>query len=182
MLNLPMQSFALRGLARTAWRVLVLCLLWGAAWADSLTITRVGPCDWTCADQTGALLSCHTRVDKAIEACANRSLIDGVEYRVVPAEYRVVATVDEVPPPDPVLGAVTLTWSAPTLNEDGSQITALPLTYTIYESGALVARGVEATSFVVENLAPGSYSFTATATDALGRESRHSGTATKEIN
>jgi len=79
----------------------LLLLLFSTALADEVTITRVGQYDWRCADVSGNTLSGHTRVDKAIQACANRSLADGQEYRVIPGEYRVVATIDDAPPPPP---------------------------------------------------------------------------------
>jgi len=72
------------------------------AHADEISITREGSAEWVCTDNSGLALSNHTRLDKAIESCANRSLSDGLEYRVVPgSEYRVQATIDAIPDPDP---------------------------------------------------------------------------------
>lgn len=162
--NLSMQS--LRRAHFPRWLPL-LCLLWGAASADSITITRVGNNDWTCADDQGTRLSGHTRVDKAIEACANRSLSDGLEYRVIPAEYRVIATIDAVET------GFTLNWTAPTHNEDGTLITD-SLTYTVYQDGVAIA-SVDALTYTVENLSNGTYVFTVTATDQASDESQPSG-------
>lgn len=76
-----------------------LLLLALPAAADEVEFVRVGSVDWQCTTVDGQALSNHTRVDKAFQACANRSLQDGLEYRVVPAQYRVQATIDNAPPP-----------------------------------------------------------------------------------
>lgn len=81
--------------------LLLLLILPVLASADEISITRVGQYDWRCADQAGNTLSGHTRVDKAIQACVNRSLEDGQEYRVIPGEYRVQAEIGQQPPPEP---------------------------------------------------------------------------------
>jgi len=81
--------------------LILLVLLPLLALADEISITRVGQYDWHCADIAGTTLSGHTRQDKAIQACVNRSLADGLEYRVIPGEYRVQAEIGQQPPPEP---------------------------------------------------------------------------------
>src|SRR5690606_34632014 len=77
-------------------------------------------------------------------------------------------------------GSATLTWTAPTLRTDGSALTDLA-GYRIYwgtESGNY-SSSVEidnpgVTTYVVENLGPGTYYFATTAVAANGQESTYS--------
>ena len=85
------------------------------------------------------------------------------------------------------LGSATLSWTAPTQNEDGTELTDLdgfklywgttPGTYP----NSVTIDNPTVTTYIVENLAPGTYEFVATAFNAAGVESRYSGTATKVI-
>ena len=85
------------------------------------------------------------------------------------------------------LGSATLIWVAPTENEDGTALTDLagyrvlwgttPGTYP--NSVTIDNPGVS--SYVVENLPPGSYEFVVTSFNAAGVESRRSEPATKVI-
>lgn len=84
-------------------------------------------------------------------------------------------------------GSVTLTWAAPTLNEDGTTLTDLD-GYKIYWGtvpgvyAELVTLDNESlTSYVVENLLPDTYYFVATAFNTAGEESRYSGMATEVV-
>ncbi|MEO1202682.1 MAG: putative Ig domain-containing protein [Pseudomonadota bacterium] len=81
--------------------------------------------------------------------------------------------------------SVTITWTAPTRNEDGSDLTDLA-GFTLYygvQSGTYTEQisidNPAITSFVVEGLVPGTYYFVATATNSSGEESRLSGEAVK---
>lgn len=86
------------------------------------------------------------------------------------------------------LGSVTLNWTPPTENEDGSALVDLagyrlywgttPGVYT--DSVTLSNPGM--TSYVVENLAPGTYEFVATSFNAAGTESAYSNPATRTVN
>ncbi|MEM9690754.1 MAG: fibronectin type III domain-containing protein, partial [Pseudomonadota bacterium] len=85
------------------------------------------------------------------------------------------------------LGSATLTWTPPTLNDDGSPLMDLagyrlywgtqPGVYT--DSVTINDPGIS--TFVVENLTPGTYEFVSTAFNASGVESRYSNTATKIV-
>ncbi len=86
------------------------------------------------------------------------------------------------------LGSVTLSWTPPTQNEDGTQLTDLA-GYWIYwgttpgsypDSVKIDNPGL--TSYVVENLVPGTYEFVATSFNASGIESVYSNPATKVVN
>jgi hypothetical protein len=85
------------------------------------------------------------------------------------------------------LGSVTLDWTPPTENEDGTALTDLA-GYTIYwgtTSGNYTSSvnidnpGIS--RYVIENLAPGTYEFVATASNLAGVESAHSNPATKVV-
>ena len=84
-------------------------------------------------------------------------------------------------------GSATLTWQPPTQNEDGSPLIDLA-GYTIrwgttpnnYPNSVTINNpGLSA--YVVENLAPGTYEFVATAFNAAGMHSQYSNSATKTV-
>ena len=85
------------------------------------------------------------------------------------------------------LGSVTLNWMPPTENEDGSTLMDLD-GYRIYwgtspgnyTNSVTIGRGL--TSYVVDNLAPGTYEFVATSFNTSGVESAYSNPATKVVN
>ena len=85
------------------------------------------------------------------------------------------------------LGSVTLTWTAPTLNEDGTTLTDLD-GYKIYWGttpgnypNSVTIDNESVLTHVVDNLAPGTYVFVATSFNTSGEESRYSGMATKVV-
>lgn len=84
-------------------------------------------------------------------------------------------------------GAVVLSWTAPTENEDGSPLTDLA-GYRLYwgrEPGvypnSVTIDNPGVTIYVVEDLASGTYEFVATAFNAAGTESRFSNPAIKTV-
>jgi hypothetical protein len=85
------------------------------------------------------------------------------------------------------LGSVTLNWTPPTENEDGTTLTDLD-GYRIYwgpsqdnyPNSVTIDSGLS--SYVVENLAPGTYVFVATSFNTSGVESVYSNPATKVVN
>lgn len=85
------------------------------------------------------------------------------------------------------LGSATLSWTPPTQNTDGTPLTDLS-GYRIYwgtspgsypNSVTIDQAGV--TTYVVENLVPGTYEFVSTAINADGVESDYSNPATKTV-
>jgi hypothetical protein len=87
----------------------------------------------------------------------------------------------------PVTGSATLTWTAPTQNEDGTALTDLA-GYKIYwgttsgnYSNSVTINDRDATSYVVDNLPSGTYEFVATSFNTSGVESRYSAPATKVV-
>ena len=84
-------------------------------------------------------------------------------------------------------GSATLSWNPPTTNTDGSPLTNLA-GYKVYwgtsqgsypNSVTLMNPGL--TSYVVENLAPGTYFFVATALNSISAESAFSAAGSKTI-
>ena len=84
-------------------------------------------------------------------------------------------------------GQVTLTWTAPTENEDGTPLTDLA-GYKIYYGTELGSypntidiNDSTVTSYVVENLTAGDWRFVATAYNEAGTESQYSNEAIKTV-
>jgi hypothetical protein len=84
-------------------------------------------------------------------------------------------------------GSVTLSWTAPTENEDGSALTDLD-GYCIYwgtDPGnyihSVVIDNESISTYVVENIPPGTYEFVATSFNQDGVESRYSSPVTKVV-
>jgi hypothetical protein len=85
------------------------------------------------------------------------------------------------------LGSVTLSWTPPTQNDDGTPLTDLsgyrfrwgtsPGNYT----SSVTVNNPGITTYVVDNLAPGTYEFVATALNSDGMESDFSNTATRTV-
>ena len=93
----------------------------------------------------------------------------------------------EVTSPGAATGSVTLNWTPPTENEDGSQLMNLA-GYRLYwgrDGGALsntvTINNPSVTRYVVGNLTPGTYEFAATAINGDGVESRFSNGVTKVV-
>ena len=85
------------------------------------------------------------------------------------------------------LGSATLTWQPPTQNEDGTALTDLA-GYNIYWGttpgnypNSVTIDNESVTTYVVENLAPGTYEFVATSFNTAGVESRYSQPATRTV-
>lgn len=83
--------------------------------------------------------------------------------------------------------SITLSWLAPTENEDGTQLADLA-GYKLYWGSTagvyttlITIDNPSISTYVVENLAPGSYEFVATSFDSLGVESVYSNPARTEI-
>ncbi len=85
------------------------------------------------------------------------------------------------------LGSVTLSWTAPTQNEDGTPLTDLD-GYRIYWGttpgvypNSVTIDNESVTTYVIDNLAPGTYEFVATSFNTSGVESAYSVPATKVV-
>lgn len=89
--------------------------------------------------------------------------------------------------PAPMTGSITLNWTPPTENEDGSTLTDLAR-YRIHwgtTAGSYPNKiridnpGIS--SYVIDNLAPGTYFIVATSINAAGVESRYSNAITRAV-
>ena len=119
-----------------------------------------------------------------------RSRLDNAILLVAGGSNAVIDTVNAIArgdAPVPGSGSVTLTWTRPTQNEDGSTLTDL-LGFRIYwrqgsgsYSSPIVINDANATTHVVNGLAPGTYEFVATSCNTAGIESRYSSPVTRVV-
>jgi Putative Ig domain len=88
---------------------------------------------------------------------------------------------------DVSIGAATLTWTPPTTNTDGSTLTSLAGYRIVYgTSAASLTQTIQLgnagmSSYVVENLAPGTYYFAVRVYTSSGAESANSNVVTKNV-
>ncbi len=147
---------------------------------DSLTFSISGQPSWTSFDMaTGQLSGTPGPGDVGVDSNIVISVTDG-EASDSLAPFSI--TVNAI-----ALGSATLSWTAPTQNEDGTTLEDLA-GYKLYwgtEPGNYTSSvridNASITTYVVENLTPGTYEFVATAYNVAGVESRYSGTATKVV-
>jgi hypothetical protein len=147
---------------------------------DTLTFSVTALPSWASFDTATGRLS-GTPGDGAV------GVYDGIRIDVSDGEDSASlgpfqVTVDAI-----ALGSATLSWTPPTENTDGSSLTDLagfriywgtaPGNYT--ESVTINNPGL--TSYVIEDLSPGSYEFVSTALNSAGVESNYSNPATKTI-
>ena len=146
---------------------------------DTLSFSVTNLPSWASFDSSnGALTGTPGDGDVGTYSNIMISVSDGAET----ASLQFSITVNAVS-----LGSATLTWTAPTQNDDGSPLTDLagyklysgttPGNYTLLTT----INNPSVTTFQVDNLAPGTYYFVATAFSAAGVESSYSGMATKTI-
>ncbi len=111
-----------------------------------------------------------------------------VSYLWAGASYaQIVAPIDLDIAAESSIGSATLSWQAPTLNENGTALTNLA-GYKIYfgEASGNYPNTIEidnpsVTTYVVDGLAAGTYYFVATAYNTDGVESAFSGEAVKVV-
>jgi hypothetical protein len=149
---------------------------------DTLTFTIAGRPDWASFDtNTGALTGVPDAADVGVYEGILISVTDGADTVSLGVfSIEVVAT-------NSGTGSVTLSWIAPTENEDGSPLEDLS-GYRIYwgtTSGnypnSLTIDNPGLTTYVIDNLASGTYEFVATSFNAAGVESSYSNPATKTV-
>ena len=147
---------------------------------DTLTFSISGQPSWASFDPlTGGLSGTPGAADVGVYSNIVISVSDGQASDSLPAFSISVEAIS--------LGSATLSWTAPTQNEDGSQLVDLA-GYKLYwgtTSGSypnsVTINNATVTTYLVENLAPGTYEFVATSFNTSGVESRFSGTATKVV-
>jgi len=148
---------------------------------DRLTFSVGNQPTWASFDtNTGTLSGLPTLGDIGVFTDVTISVSDGRATSSLSAYSITVTQVD--------LGSATLSWTAPTQNEDGSALTDLR-GYKIYygtEPGSyptsvrVDSPGI--TTYVVENLTPATYYFVSTAFNSNDIESSFSNEAVKVVN
>jgi hypothetical protein len=147
---------------------------------DDLTFSISGQPSWASFDDTtGGVSGTPDAGDVGLYSEIVLSVSDGQATTSLPAFS---VTVNAI-----ALGSATLSWTAPTQNEDGSDLTDLA-GYKLYwgtTSGnyqdSVTIDNPSMTTYVVENLSPGTYEFVTTSYNELGVESRYSGAVTKVV-
>jgi hypothetical protein len=149
---------------------------------DVLTFSITGKPAWASFDSsTGALTGAPSAADVGVYEGISISVTDGVDT-VSLAVFSI-----EVVAANSSTGSVTLSWTAPTENEDGSTLVDLA-GYRIYWGTApgnypnsLTIDNPGLTTYVIDNLAPDTYEFVATSFNAAGVESAYSNPSTKTV-
>ena len=146
---------------------------------DNLTFNIQNMPPWAQFDTaTGALSGTPQAGDAGSYANISISVSDGNLSDTLP---NFATTVNQVS-----LGSATLNWIPPTQNTDSTALTDLA-GYNIYwgapgnYSNSMTLNNSGLATYVVENLAPGTYEFVVTAFNAAGMESQYSNSATKTI-
>ena len=148
---------------------------------DPLTFDVQGEPNWLSINSvSGALTGAPTLADVGSYSGIVVSVSDGSASASLPQ-----FGVDVV---ENANGSVTLTWTAPTQNEDGTMLTDLD-GYKIYYGTAsgsypnqVTIDNISVTTHVIENLTPNTYYFVATAFNTSKVESKFSGEASKVVN
>ena len=148
---------------------------------DSLTFQISNKPNWASFDEsTGRLSGQPSLGDIGTYNSIVISVFDGSESRSLPAFSIEVS--------QSALGSVTLSWTAPTQNEDGTPLMDLA-GYEIHYGTApqqydqtirINTPGI--TTYVVENLVPNTYYFAATSFNSSGVSSSYSGEAVRVVN
>jgi len=96
-------------------------------------------------------------------------------------------TVASAAPPPPPSGSVTLSWTVPSTNTDGTPLTDLAGFYVNYGTSAsaltqtVTVSGASATGYTVQGLASGTWYFTVAAYTSVGTQSAPSNVASTTI-
>ena len=147
---------------------------------DALTFSIQNKPSWASFDSaTGRLSGQPLLGDIGTYTAISISVSDGKATTALPAFSVEVAQT--------ALGAMTLSWTPPTQNEDGSTLTDLAGYFIYYgqSPGSYPNRiridNPSISTYVVENLLPDTYYVVATSFNIAGVESRYSGQAVKTI-
>ena len=148
---------------------------------DKMTFSVMNQPSWADFDKTTGALSGQPALGSVgTYASIEISVSDGKAESVLP---RFAISVDQV-------GTIstTLNWTPPTQNEDGSALMDLA-GYKIYwgttpgqYTHSVKIENAGMSSYVVENLSPGTYEFAATSFNDAGVESAYSNPATRVLN
>ena len=148
---------------------------------DTLSFSIQNKPDWTQFDPaTGRLSGTASQGTEGTYGDIRISVTDGSATASLP-QFSIEVT-------QTAMGAVTLSWTAPVANQDGSPLTDLS-SYTIYygpEAGnyteSIDIDNAVTTTYVVENLVPDTYYFAVTASNTAGIESGYSSEVVHSVN
>lgn len=147
---------------------------------DALTFSISGLPRWASFDAvTGRLSGRPESGDVGTYSNIYISVFDGTDtVRIGP--FAIIVS-------DTTYGSVTLSWTAPMANEDGSPLTDLD-GYRLYwrktsgnHAGSITIDNESITTYVVENIPSGAYEFVGTSFNTAGVESRYSNPVTKIV-
>ena len=149
---------------------------------DALTFSISGQPSWASFNtSTGTLSGTPGAADVGLYTGIVISVSDS-EFTDSLAEFSI-----DVVAANSATGSVTLSWTAPIENEDGSALEDLA-GYRIYWGttpgeypNSMTIDNPGITTTVIDNLVPGTYEFVATAFNAAGVESVYSNTSTKTV-
>ena len=147
---------------------------------DTLTFSITNRPTWaTFSSATGELSGQPTLGDVGVYSNIRISVSDGTASASLPS---FAVSVDQTG-----TLSTTLSWTAPSENEDGTQLMDLA-GYKLYwgtnpgvYTNSVVIENPGITTYVVDNLVPGTYEFVATAFNSAGVESVYSNPATKVL-
>lgn len=148
---------------------------------DTLTFSVQNKPSWADFDvDTGSL--------SGIPTLGNTGMYSGVVVSVSDGDLSSSTPTFSIEVTSVATASTTLSWSAPTQNEDGSMLMDLRGFVIHYGktsgtySNQIRIDNPTVTTYVVDNLSPGTYFFTATAFNASGVESRLAGEISKTLN
>jgi hypothetical protein len=148
---------------------------------DSLTFSIINPPEWTEFDSTtGELSGMPMAGQSAVYDDITISVSDGKVMVSLPAFSITVAQV--------ATSSVTLSWTAPTQNEDGTpliDLAAYKIYYGLSEGNYPNEIRIDnpgITTYLVDNLTPNTYFFVSTSINLAGMESDFSNVASKIVN
>ena len=147
---------------------------------DTLTFSVTGLPSWASFNTlTGELSGTPQEADVGTYSGITITVSDGVDSADLGPFTITVQAVG--------VGSVTLSWTTPTLNEDGTPLNDLDgywiywgTTPGVYPNSVRIDNE-SLTTYVVDNLVPGTYEFVATSFNTAGVESSYSNTATKTV-
>lgn len=147
---------------------------------DALTFSIENKPGWASFDSaTGRLSGQPLLGDIGMYTAISISVSDGQATTAMPA-FSVEVT-------QTALGVMTLSWTPPTQNEDGSALSDLA-GYKLYYGTSpgnytkqIMIDNPSISTYMIENLLPDTYYIVATSLNRAGVESRYSGMATKTV-
>jgi hypothetical protein len=147
---------------------------------DTITFAVANKPTWASFDPTtGSLSGQPTLGDTGLYEDITITASDGTGSSSLPGFSIEVTQV--------ALGSMTLTWTAPTQNDDGTELTDLAGFKLYYGTSPgsytkqVMIDNPSVTTFMIENLLPDTYYIVATAFNSSGIESGYSGMATKTV-